>query len=157
MVVILCRSCVHEVQYACRLQQDRCSSPGGFSPPCTLHVVILDFCSSGNSQVVQVSKKNATCCVLLCSAIKKCLAVFVRHRARSRRVFSVKRRRTSVLSLYWRAHLATAADGGAVHRNDTGDVDGRRRQSLSFLFSLVCNFCALLAMDEKGSLRRSED
>ena len=34
--------------------------------------------------------------------------------------------------------LPTAADGSAMHRNDTGDVDGRRLQFLSsfFLFGL---------------------
>ena len=146
--MILCRSCVHEVRYACRLQQDRRSSPGGFSPPCTLHVVILDFRSSGNSQVVQISRTAPHAVSCLAPAIEKCLAVVVRHRVRSRRVFSMKRRRTSALSVYWRAHLPTAADGSAVHRNDTDDVDGRRRQFLSFLFSLACSFCALLVMDE---------
>ena len=35
-----------------------------------------------------------------------------------------------------------------MHRNDTGDVDGRQLQFLSFFFSLACSFCALLAMDE---------
>ena len=34
-----------------------------------------------------------------------------------------------------------------MHRNDTGDVIGRRMQFLSFLFSLACRFCALLVMD----------
>ena len=43
------------LRYACRLRQDRCSSPGGFSPPCSLHFAILDFRSSGNFQLVQLS------------------------------------------------------------------------------------------------------
>ena len=34
-----------------------------------------------------------------------------------------------------------------MHRNDTGDVYGRRLQLLSFLFSLAFLFCALLVMD----------
>ena len=43
--------------------------------------------------------------------------------------------------------MPTAADGSAVHRNDTGDVNGCRLRFLSFLFSLACRFCALLVMD----------
>ena len=99
------------------------------------------------SSCAGVLKKAPHAVSCLAPAIEKCLAVVVRHRVRSRRVFSVKRRRTSVLSVYWRTHLPTAADGSAAHRNDTDDVDGRRRQFSSFLLSLACSFCALLVTD----------
>ena len=77
-------SCVL-LRYACRLRQDRCSSPGGFSPPCSLHFVILDFRSSANPQFVQLFHTAPLAVSSLAPAIEKCLAVVVRHRARSRR------------------------------------------------------------------------